>query len=270
MEFSSSGRFLTEDTYTGSESDPLSLNRYIYARDNPESLSDPSGHMFTTGSGGGSPSDTGSGANDFLTCNITGCGTVSGGTDPGSMTTGYGITNSQSCGYFGCLSNADNAGGPQTGKIIGHSQKLPFLAWFTNVYAPENIGELVTTIAGVAAAWLGLRYLDFTAKDVTAVLTTTLLGNLAESAETAVIDNNAAPLGSTISELTLEVIGQTVSHAGPLVFVGLGFSGGTWILGGFVPGLDEGRAAVSLIVSTYYVGDLVANILYQWNEYNNS
>ena len=35
------GRFLTEDTYTGSESDPLSLNRYIYARDNPEKYTDP-------------------------------------------------------------------------------------------------------------------------------------------------------------------------------------------------------------------------------------
>ena len=126
------------------------MNRYIYARDNPESLSDPSGHMFTTGSGGGSPSDTGSGANDFLTCNITRCGTVSGGTDPGSMTTGYGITNTQSCGYFGCLSNADNAGGPQTGEIIGHSQNthIPdFYTWLWKTHENEILLLAVSTIA---------------------------------------------------------------------------------------------------------------------------
>ncbi|MHB8702455.1 MAG: RHS repeat-associated core domain-containing protein [Nitrososphaerales archaeon] len=45
------GRFITEDTNTGSREDPQSLNRYIYARDNPMSLVDPSGHMFTTLSG---------------------------------------------------------------------------------------------------------------------------------------------------------------------------------------------------------------------------
>ena len=30
------GRFVTEDSYTGDFNDPLSLNLYIYARDNPE------------------------------------------------------------------------------------------------------------------------------------------------------------------------------------------------------------------------------------------
>jgi len=31
------GRFVTEDTYIGKTTDPMSLNRYIYARVNPES-----------------------------------------------------------------------------------------------------------------------------------------------------------------------------------------------------------------------------------------
>ena len=39
-----SGRFITEDTYFGSNSNPLSLNRYIYAEDNPVSKVDPNGH----------------------------------------------------------------------------------------------------------------------------------------------------------------------------------------------------------------------------------
>ena len=43
----STGRFITEDTYTGSLTDPLSENRYIYAEENPESNSDPTGHFGT-------------------------------------------------------------------------------------------------------------------------------------------------------------------------------------------------------------------------------
>lgn len=43
---SSSGRFLTQDTYLGETNDPLSMNRYIYTRNNPVNLVDPSGHLF--------------------------------------------------------------------------------------------------------------------------------------------------------------------------------------------------------------------------------
>jgi len=38
--------FITEDSYSGSMADPLTMNRYIYARDNPERYSDPTGRMF--------------------------------------------------------------------------------------------------------------------------------------------------------------------------------------------------------------------------------
>ena len=40
------GRFVTEDSYGGDENDPMTMNRYIYASDNPERYSDPDGHMF--------------------------------------------------------------------------------------------------------------------------------------------------------------------------------------------------------------------------------
>ena len=40
------GRFITEDSYGGDENDPMTMNRYIYASDNPERYSDPDGHMF--------------------------------------------------------------------------------------------------------------------------------------------------------------------------------------------------------------------------------
>ena len=40
------GRFVTEDSLTGSRNDPLSLNRYAYARDNPERYEDPTGHFM--------------------------------------------------------------------------------------------------------------------------------------------------------------------------------------------------------------------------------
>jgi RHS repeat-associated protein len=47
------GRFITEDSYEGDDNDPMTLNRYIYGRDNPERYSDPNGHMFVVSTGGG-------------------------------------------------------------------------------------------------------------------------------------------------------------------------------------------------------------------------
>ncbi len=38
------GRFVTEDSVVGSTSDPQSLNRYVYARDNPMKIIDMNGH----------------------------------------------------------------------------------------------------------------------------------------------------------------------------------------------------------------------------------
>ena len=37
-------RFITQDSVGGGRADPLSLNRYIYARDNPLGITDPTGH----------------------------------------------------------------------------------------------------------------------------------------------------------------------------------------------------------------------------------
>jgi len=42
----STGRFVTEDSYAGDDNDPMTLNRYVYGRDNPERYTDPTGHMF--------------------------------------------------------------------------------------------------------------------------------------------------------------------------------------------------------------------------------
>jgi RHS repeat-associated protein len=46
------GRFVTEDSYSGSEDDPMTLDRYTYARDNPERYVDPSGHRYAYTTGG--------------------------------------------------------------------------------------------------------------------------------------------------------------------------------------------------------------------------
>jgi RHS repeat-associated protein len=57
------GRFITEDSYEGDDNDPMTLNRYIYGRDNPERYSDPNGHWYVVSTGGGgavSPTCTGS------------------------------------------------------------------------------------------------------------------------------------------------------------------------------------------------------------------
>ncbi len=39
------GRFITEDSYRGQANDPLSLNLYTYAQNNPVYYTDPSGHI---------------------------------------------------------------------------------------------------------------------------------------------------------------------------------------------------------------------------------
>jgi RHS repeat-associated protein len=44
-----SGRFMTEDSVTGNQYAPLTLNRYLYADDNPMTLVDPSGHLAIDG-----------------------------------------------------------------------------------------------------------------------------------------------------------------------------------------------------------------------------
>jgi len=53
------GRFTIQDSITGVQEDPMSLNRYIYGRDNPERYTDPNGHRplvdgyLAVGGGGG-------------------------------------------------------------------------------------------------------------------------------------------------------------------------------------------------------------------------
>ncbi len=43
------GRFITEDSYRGDPSSPLSLNLYSYCRNNPILYTDPSGHIYIIG-----------------------------------------------------------------------------------------------------------------------------------------------------------------------------------------------------------------------------
>ena len=40
------GRFITEDSYNGTKTDPISQNKYIYGGDNPMRYVDPTGHYF--------------------------------------------------------------------------------------------------------------------------------------------------------------------------------------------------------------------------------
>ena len=45
---SQGGTFLTEDSYPGEDTDPLSQNRYSYVQNNPVNYTDPSGHFWNS------------------------------------------------------------------------------------------------------------------------------------------------------------------------------------------------------------------------------
>mgnify|MGYP000871242346 FL=1 len=53
---SQGGTFLTEDSYPGEETDPLSQNRYSYVQNNPVNYTDPSGHRMVWAVDGSEPS----------------------------------------------------------------------------------------------------------------------------------------------------------------------------------------------------------------------
>ena len=53
---SQGGTFLTEDSYPGENTDPLSQNRYSYVQNNPVNYTDPSGHRMVWMGGEGEPS----------------------------------------------------------------------------------------------------------------------------------------------------------------------------------------------------------------------
>ena len=53
---SQGGTFLTEDSYPGEDTDPLSQNQYSYVQNNPVNYTDPSGHRMVWMGGEGEPS----------------------------------------------------------------------------------------------------------------------------------------------------------------------------------------------------------------------
>ena len=53
---SQGGTFLTEDSYPGEDTDPLSQNRYSYVQNNPVNYTDPSGHRMVWAVDGSEPS----------------------------------------------------------------------------------------------------------------------------------------------------------------------------------------------------------------------
>ena len=112
------GRFLTEDSYLGSVSNPTTQNRYIYVGDNPTNNVDPTGHILIFGGGGGiiPPVDT---------IGISGHVTTT-------------TTTSQSCDENGCT----------TTMISATSESSDQSACITTTESYGNDGETITTSDG--------------------------------------------------------------------------------------------------------------------------
>ncbi|HZW56798.1 MAG TPA: RHS repeat-associated core domain-containing protein, partial [Nitrososphaerales archaeon] len=189
-----SGRFISEDTNPGDVKDPMSENRYIYARDNPLSLVDPTGHMFILPALNYQvyvPPSTQS-------CGYFGCGTgtqVYGPPQPPTTVTTPGVSSVDSCSFSsaGCQSTSTNL----------PSHTMDYYQWLDTVFLPQHLGEIVTDSIAVVIAFLGpiaLAYLGGS-NGVMEAVAASISSELALDEANLANDLNSGNVGGLVAEI---------------------------------------------------------------------
>ena len=252
------GRFLTEDTYTGSESDPLSLNRYIYARDHPEKYNDPNGHMFTTGLGDG-------------------------------------VSTSDNCGWLGCQSNAESGGGPNTGSVTSSSSStsssttvtntittssgstgtsstssITLGSFFLNDWLPSHEAEFALDILGIglSAAGLSLVFAQITELDqaaLSSILDAIGLGLDTGPLAVAIANNDISGIVESAASIAIDGLSTVIDSLSWIQKIQLGASAAVEETSN---GVDLGASeALSLASAGVTAGELYYNVWSGWNAY---
>ena len=197
------GRFTIQDSITGTQEDPMSLNRYIYARDNPMKIVDLAGHEWWN-----PISDITSAASAVGSAVSSGVSALSGAVSSEANTVSTDVSD-----VAGAVSNAWNSLPPVDQAVI----------------ATVAVVAVSAVTAGVAAPVLGV-----------ALYGTVGLSFGASAAASTVVAT--AAIGAASSAIASIVIGAAQDNASPnkvledaaLGAVGGAFSGGaTSVLGAF-------------------------------------
>jgi len=264
-----SGRFITEDSKAGSLQDPQTMNRYVYARDNPLMYLDPSGNMFTYNGGNAG------GSTDFHNpppyipngCGYFGCGTgnqVYKPPQPQTTVATPGGSSVDSCSF----SSAGCSAGQQSSSSSICS-KTDFSCWFIKIYLsdPDKLGQMAIDAVTILDLLLGAPV--FTASDILKVLTAQALGDLSLAIEDAVVNHNPGGFINALASFSVGVMGDMIAN-------GISFSQSMMLIASGlidvagVAGYDEMRAAVASVVAGVDIGGFLADIGVEGTQYGQS
>lgn len=254
------GRFTTPDTYAGNVIDPTSLNRYIYALDNPVNVVDPTGHLpcmlgdngncyfpgqgdggSTGGSGGGSGNTGGTGGATGSTGD-TGTGSTGGtGTTDNTGGTGTGSTGTGGTGIGSGIGGLSGGGGTGSGGTQGtplEQRRTNFdlvasVAPLSSQYDPMNsvfkmkFGNIVPDTSGDYYGWAlaSLTAVSFLLDGILVVTigAATVFSRIAmvETQDTTAVQEVATSAGTTATQETSAAVGADTS-AGASIAKGTG------------------------------------------------
>ena len=252
----STGRFITEDTYAGKKSDPSSLNRYVYAEDNPMRYIDPTGHRIAV--------PNSNGGYTVLPTNPY--------TSPSQVISEYKnfVASQNNVGSISSNTITTNTGGGGTTTNIAPTPTDLFVYWFFQDWLPTHESELALALVSIGLDVIGMS-------DVSAII-----ASLSKSALNAIVESITASwdIGELAGDFATKnissavwTIGSIVVHNIPTILrhvpwfdkVAIGIAGaGEEATNGLDGGATVAASAAAAAVTT---GSLIYNIWDSWNAY---